>query len=68
MFVSSAASATSRLTRTPLPQFATAAEAEDWLIQLFIRINQLDATLADVPTDGTGARDCYPAWNAELIQ
>ena len=49
-------------------KFATTAEAEDWLIQLFIRLNQLDATLADVPIDGTGARDCRSAWNTQLIQ
>ncbi len=46
--------------------FSTVVEAEDWLIQLFIRVNGLDATLADVPIDGTGQRDC-PAWNTQLV-
>jgi hypothetical protein len=45
----------------------SAAAAEDWLIELFIRINELDVTLADVPLGPTGARDCA-AWNALLIQ
>ena len=46
--------------------FSTEVEAEDWLIQLFIRVNNLDATLDDVPLDGTGQRDCF-AWNDQLV-
>ena len=47
--------------------FATVGEAEDWLIELFIRINGLDLTLADVPVDGTGNRNCWPGLNLQLI-
>ena len=46
--------------------FSTYAEAEDWLIGLFIKVNGLDATLADVPLTGSGQRDCL-AWNTQLV-
>jgi hypothetical protein len=36
------------------PRFLTRAEAQDWLIQLFIKINGLNATFADVPLDSSG--------------
>lgn len=48
------------------PVLSTFAEAQDWLIQLFIKVNGLDATLADVPLDDAGQRDCA-AWNTQLI-
>jgi hypothetical protein len=47
-------------------QFATREEAEDYVILLFIAVNGLDATLDDVPIDGSGQRDCQ-AWNAQLL-